>query len=72
MREIDEVSREGKEGGKEEGEMEGEKDEWMKGGNDNCIGYENKMQWLVRDLWEVRVLILPSLSGNFFCLWVIC
>lgn len=67
MRELKEVRREGK-----EGEMEGEKDEWIKGENGNGVGSENEMQWLVRDLWEVRVLILPSLSGNFFCLWVIC
>lgn len=35
-------------------------------------GSQKEGQWLVGDLWEVRALILPSLSGNSSCWTVIC
>lgn len=33
----------------------------------NNGGSQKEGQWLVGDLWEVKVLILPSLSGNASC-----
>lgn len=44
--------------GRREGEREGEKMESYGSGS------QKERQWLVGDLWEVRALILPSLSGN--------